>query len=73
MMILFAKLTKGIGHKFYQLMKSSPIMVRLNRLMGFSRPLLITGSPTTKCIYRQTIKILHRYVSTQKEHILSQK
>jgi hypothetical protein len=26
MMILFVKLTKGIGHKFYQLMKSSPIM-----------------------------------------------
>ena len=25
MMILFVKLTKGIGHKFYQLMKSSPI------------------------------------------------
>jgi hypothetical protein len=24
MMILFVKLTKGIGHKFYQLMKSSP-------------------------------------------------
>ena len=24
-MILFVKLTKGIGHKFYQLMKSSPI------------------------------------------------
>jgi hypothetical protein len=27
MMILFVKLTKGIGHKFYQLMKSSPIGV----------------------------------------------
>ena len=26
MMILFVKLTKGIGHKFYQLMKSSPIV-----------------------------------------------
>jgi hypothetical protein len=26
MMILFVKLTKGIGHKFDQLMKSSPIM-----------------------------------------------
>jgi len=25
MMILFVKLTKGIGHKFCQLMKSSPI------------------------------------------------
>jgi len=25
MMILFVKLTKGMGHKFYQLMKSSPI------------------------------------------------
>jgi len=24
-MILFVKLTKGIGHKFYQLMKSSPM------------------------------------------------
>jgi len=24
MMILFVKLTKGIGHKFCQLMKSSP-------------------------------------------------
>jgi hypothetical protein len=24
-MIVFVKLTKGIGHKFYQLMKSSPI------------------------------------------------
>ena len=28
MMILFVKLTKGIGHKFYQLMKSSPIIHR---------------------------------------------
>jgi hypothetical protein len=25
MMILFVKLTKGIGHRIYQLMKSSPI------------------------------------------------
>jgi hypothetical protein len=25
MMILFVELTKGIGHKLYQLMKSSPI------------------------------------------------
>ena len=25
MMILFVKLTKGIGHKYYQLMNSSPI------------------------------------------------
>jgi hypothetical protein len=25
MMIVFVKLTKGIGHKFYQLMKFSPI------------------------------------------------
>ena len=24
-MILYVKLTKGIGHKFYQLIKSSPI------------------------------------------------
>jgi len=27
MMILFVKLTKGIGHKFCQLMKSSPIRI----------------------------------------------
>jgi len=27
MMILFVKLTKGIGHKFCQLMKSSPITI----------------------------------------------
>jgi hypothetical protein len=25
MMIIFVKLTKGIGHKFYQRIKSSPI------------------------------------------------
>jgi len=31
MMILFVKLTKGIGHKFYQLMKSSPIMAHCLR------------------------------------------
>ena len=27
MVILFVKLTKGIGHKFYQLMESSPINI----------------------------------------------
>ena len=30
MMILFVKLTKGIGHKFYQLMKSSPMLDDIN-------------------------------------------
>jgi hypothetical protein len=35
MMILFVKLTKGIGHKFYQLMKSSPIKFRFIWPSGF--------------------------------------
>ena len=34
MMILFVKFTKGIGHKFYQLMKSSPInTINLHSIM----------------------------------------
>jgi hypothetical protein len=38
MMILFVKLTKGIGHKFYQLMRSSPInwdIVMPDKIMVF--------------------------------------
>jgi hypothetical protein len=34
MMILFVKLTKGIGHKFYQLMKSFPMQIGLYTSMG---------------------------------------
>ena len=36
-------------------------------------PLLITGSPMAIHINKQTIKNLHRFVSTQKDPILSQK
>jgi hypothetical protein len=55
MMILFVKLTKGIGHKFYQLMKSSPIYTiyshsRVTRSPSPVKFLLVMENRTHLCI-----------------------
>ena len=54
-------------------LEQAQTMVGLNRLIGFhpAPPPLITWSRTA--IHKQTIKNLHRFPSTQKDYILSQK
>jgi hypothetical protein len=53
MMILFVKLTKGIGHKFYQLMKSSPIYT-INSQVKVS--IEIVFYTVTKCQYKSGVR-----------------
>jgi len=62
MMILFVKLTKGIGHKFCQLMKSSLCFVAQHRRFWYAYPRFHkTPFENTMCITKQHFNLVLTY------------